>query len=88
LEWHSFFYCLTTKIPIAMFEPEQLIELKTRLDAVAKVHKSHSDEMVKDLRNDFELITDMRDSPEKTALENRFLQGLLYAEKATHLESK
>jgi hypothetical protein len=81
-----FFLSLLAK-NLPMFEPEQLSELKKRLDALAKVHKSQSDEMVKNLRNDYKLMTDLRDSPEKTALEERFLQGLLYAEKVTHLNA-
>jgi hypothetical protein len=71
-----------------MLTREQLQELKARLDAIGKDHKKASGDRVHDLHNDFKLILDMRDSPEKTALEERFLKGLLYAESLFLNEAK
>ncbi len=71
-----------------MLTQEQLVELKARLDAIGKNHKKAFGDRVHDLRNDFKLILDMRDSAEKTALEERFLKGLLYAESQFFNETK
>ena len=65
-----------------MLEPEQLKELKTRLDSLGKKGKKHTTDAVHLLRNDLKLILDMHDGPEKTALEQRFMQGLLQTEDA------
>jgi hypothetical protein len=81
--WHAFYnYQLTVNNTI-MLEPEQLKELKTRLDSLGKKGKKSTTDAVHLLRNDLKLILDMHDGPEKTALEQRFMQGLLQAEDAT-----
>jgi hypothetical protein len=63
-----------------MLEPEQVTELKARLEHLGTIHNQETHEMVKDLRRDFDLMVDMHNTPERTALEERFIKGLLYAE--------